>query len=194
MTTDIKATDFMTTGRLILRAVEPADADFMYEVDNDASAWTYSDTIAPLSRKMLRDYALGYDADPFRSGQLRLIVAEKDSHKPVGILDLYEISPLHRRAFAGIYICAECRRSGYALEALSAAREYARGMLAISKLWAKIPEGNVPSVNLFQKAGYEVEATLADWFSSAATSGNLLILSLDCRKNPALCLDPAAQL
>ena len=60
--------------RLHLRALEPSDADFMYEVENDAQAWRYSDTIAPLSRKILRDYALTYDADPFTAGQLRLII------------------------------------------------------------------------------------------------------------------------
>lgn len=33
--------------RLNIRALEPGDADFMYEVENDSSAWRYSDTVAP---------------------------------------------------------------------------------------------------------------------------------------------------
>ena len=76
--------------RLNIRALEPGDADFMYEVENDSSAWRYSDTVAPLSRRILRDYALNYDADPFSAGQIRLIVTEEGNNTPVGIVDLYE--------------------------------------------------------------------------------------------------------
>lgn len=108
------------TDRLALRALEPTDADFMYDVENDSESWRYSDTVAPLSRKMLRDYALDYDADPFRAGQLRLIITDRQNGVPVGIADLYDISQRHRRAFAGIYIRPDFRGNGYAEEAVDA--------------------------------------------------------------------------
>lgn len=81
---------------LRLRALEPEDADMMYEAENDEAAWKYSDYLAPLSRELLHHYALTYDAEPFRSGQLRLII-EKDE-TPIGILDLMDISARHLRA------------------------------------------------------------------------------------------------
>ena len=52
--------------------------------------------------------------NPFTAGQLRLIITEEGSNNPVGIVDLYEVSQRHQRAFIGIYICKDYRGKGYA--------------------------------------------------------------------------------
>lgn len=151
--------------RLHLRAVEPSDADFMYDVENDAEAWRYSDTIAPLSRRILRDYALNYDADPFSAGQLRLIITESEKNNPVGIVDLYDVSQRHRRAFVGIYISRNHRNKGYAAEALELIEKYARNTLQLHQLGAKMEEHNEQSVKRFSELGYECRGKLKDWLS-----------------------------
>lgn len=152
--------------RLHLRALEPSDADFMYEVENDAEAWRYSDTIAPLSRRILRDYALTYDADPFTAGQLRLIITEEGSCRPVGIVDLYEVSQRHLRAFIGIYICKEFRDKGYAEETLQLIEDYAHNNLHLHQLGAKVEDGYATAEALFSKRGYELKGMLDDWLST----------------------------
>ena len=152
--------------RLHLRALEPSDADFMYEVENDAQAWRYSDTIAPLSRRILRDYALTYDADPFTAGQLRLIITEKDNHTPVGIVDLYEVSQRHLRAFIGIYICKDFRGKGYAEETIDLIEDYAHNNLHLHQLGAKVESGHTVAEKLFAGRGYEIKGNLTDWLSS----------------------------
>ena len=151
------------SSRLHLRALEPDDADFMYEVENDAEAWRYSDTIAPLSRAILRDYALNYDADPFAAGQLRLIVTEEGIEKPVGIIDLYQISPRHRRAFIGIYICKEYRGKGYASEAFELIEDYARKTLQLHQLGAKIEDDHNAAKSIVEARGYELKGKLDEW-------------------------------
>ena len=93
-----------------LRALEPDDTDFMYAAEQDCAAWQYSDYLAPLSKEQLRQYAFTYDADPFRSGQLRLII-EKDG-RAIGMADLFEISPRHLRAETGIYLLPQERGAG----------------------------------------------------------------------------------
>lgn len=153
----------LASARLILRAVEPTDADFMFEVENDPLAWRYSDTVAPLSRRQLRDYALGYDADPFSAGQLRLIILEKGTLSPIGIADIYEISPLHKRAYIGIYVMEEYRGQGFASEALARLCDYASESLLLHSLWARIEEMNLASEKTFEKAGFCHIATLPDW-------------------------------
>ena len=154
------------SNRLHLRALEPSDADFMYEVENDEQAWRYSDTIAPLSRKILRDYALTYDADPFTAGQLRLIITEEGSNQPVGIIDLYEVSQRHQRAFIGIYICKDYRRKGYADETLQLIEDYAHNTLHLHQLGAKVEDGHMKAEKLFTNRGYEMKGNLEDWLSS----------------------------
>ena len=152
--------------RLHLRALEPSDADFMYEVENDAQAWRYSDTIAPLSRKILRDYALTYDADPFTAGQLRLIITEEGSKLPVGIIDLYEVSQRHQRAFIGIYICKDFRGKGYAEETINLIEDYAHNNLHLHQLGAKVEDGHTAAEKLFINRGYEMKGHLQDWLST----------------------------
>ena len=152
--------------RLHLRALEPGDADFMYEVENDAQAWRYSDTIAPLSRRVLRDYALTYDADPFTAGQLRLIITEEGNKNPVGIIDLYEVSQRHQRAFIGIYICKEYRNKGYADETLQLIEEYAHNTLHLHQLGAKVEDSHIKAEKLFMSRGYELQGNLREWLST----------------------------
>ena len=152
--------------RLHLRALEPSDADFMYEVENDEQAWRYSDTIAPLSRRILRDYALTYDADPFTAGQLRLIITERETNKPVGIIDLYDVSQRHLRAFIGIYICKDFRGKAYADETLELIEDYSHNTLHLHQLGAKVEDGHVAAEALFSNRGYEMKGLLEDWLSS----------------------------
>ena len=154
------------SNRLHLRALEPSDADFMYEVENDADAWRYSDTIAPLSRRILRDYALTYDADPFTANQLRLIITEETSKTPVGIVDLYEVSQRHLRAFIGIYICKEYRGKGYADETIKLIEDYALNSLHLHQLGAKVEEGHTTAEKLFLNREYEIQGNLKDWLST----------------------------
>lgn len=152
--------------RLHLRALEPCDADFMYEVENDAQAWRYSDTIAPLSRRVLREYALTYDADPFTAGQLRLIITEQGNSNPVGIIDLYEVSQRHLRAFIGIYICKDYRGKGYADETIQLIEEYAHNTLHLHQLGAKVEDSHEKAQHLFLNRGYEVKGELDEWLST----------------------------
>ncbi len=152
---------------LKLRALEPEDADMMYQAENDESAWTYSDYVAPLSREMLRQYALTYDADPFRAGQLRLII-EIDGI-PVGILDLFEISPRHLRADTGIYVFPEFRGKGVATEALQAAKAYAKTRLGLHQLTATIADTNRPAIRAYKKAGFQTTGMRPDWLRTPTT-------------------------
>lgn len=151
-----------TNRQILLRAVEPSDADFMYEVENDIDAWSYSDTIAPISRKILRDYALCYEADPFSAKQLRLIITDSDGCQ-LGIVDLYDISPRHRNAFVGIYLLPTYRLKGIACDALNILADYSSEILGLEILGAKIPESNTPSIQAFRKAGYKDSSVIPDW-------------------------------
>ena len=145
-----------------LRAVEPEDCDMMLEVENDSSQWESSETLAPLSRHQLLEYALGYDADPFAAGQIRLVVTLPDG-TPVGLADLYEISRRHRRAFAAIYILPAMRRRRLALAALDALAHYAFETLGLHQIAARILKKNTSSASLFEKAGYTFCGYLDEW-------------------------------
>ncbi len=147
----------------------------MYEAENDEAAWEYSDYLAPLSKELLTHYALTYDADPFRSGQLRLII-EYDS-SPVGILDLFDISPRHLRADIGIYLLPQFRGKGWASKALESTKEYCRKRLGLHQLTASVAQSNHTAKFAFEKASFRQTGTRPDWLRTHNGYEDILLLS-----------------
>ncbi len=158
-----------------LRALEPEDTEIMYQAEKDEAAWKYSDYLAPLSKELLHHYALTYDADPFRSGQLRLIIELDDA--PIGILDLFEISPRHLRAEVGIYLMPRFRGKGLGTIALKAAKDYCRDRLCLHQLGATIAASNPTAKHSFQNAGFAVSGIRPDWLRTPDGYEDVEILS-----------------
>ena len=146
---------------LRLRALEPEDADMMYDAESDEAAWRYSDYLAPMSLELLREYALTYDADPFRSGQLRLIIDADGS--AAGMLDLFDISPRHLRADSGIYILPSFRGKGIGAKALELLKEYCRHRLGLHQLTAAVARQNIAALRCYGKAGFVCSGARPDW-------------------------------
>lgn len=64
----------LLSDKISLRKLEPRDLPFLYQWENDTTAWAMSDTHNPLSQKDLRDYIESSTGDIYRDGQLRLII------------------------------------------------------------------------------------------------------------------------
>lgn len=145
------------------RAVEPQDAELFYQTENDDTSWGDSDTLAPFSRKILREYANNYMANPIQDEQLRLIAEDSDSGEVVGILDFYDINIMARRAFIAVYIRPHLRRQGYGRATLLKAEEFAQRRLGVLTLAAKILPANKASKRLFKSCGFNFQARLPKW-------------------------------
>lgn len=155
---------------IILRAPEPSDVDALYLWENDPEAWSVTDALAPVSRHQLWEYVNNYDSNPLSACQLRLIIAPaaEPSARPLGVIDLFDINPLHSHASVGIYVAASARRQGIASAALSALISYCRDRLPLLHLSAVVAVGNVPSSRLFSSAGFRPLARLPRWIRSGA--------------------------
>lgn len=147
---------------LKLRAMEPEDVDFVLECESDPESARWSDYRAPFSRNQLLTYALTYDADPFRSEQIRLIVSNLDSLQ-IGIVDLYEISEKDSRAFIGITLHPSQRQKGLALPVIEAVLDYAIHYMGLRTLAAKVSTENSIALHIFEKAGFRKIALLPSW-------------------------------
>lgn len=147
-----------------LRAVEPEDLDFIYEVENDPAHWEATDFSVPYSRYMLRQYLQSTQCDIYADKQLRLLMVEADSGKPVGMADLTDYSPLHGRAEVGILVQKPWQGRGYAREALEMVCRYAFGFLHLHQLGAKVVADNEPSLRLFRACGFQTCGVLKEWW------------------------------
>ena len=68
-----------------LRALEPEDLDFLFEVENDVKNWEVSTTQKPFSRNDLKDYLLNSNKDIYEVKQLRLVIERKSDNQSVGL-------------------------------------------------------------------------------------------------------------
>lgn len=168
-------TTFLSNNLLRLRAVEPADAEFMWGVETDSTQWIENGMSAPYSRKNLRDYAETYDADPIRAGQIRFVIEDAQRRVPIGLADLYDISALCRTAFVGIYVTKAHRGCGVASEALKLLEEYARQLLNLRVIGAKVAGGNKTSTALFENSGYKMAGRLPEWLLYGNKTQDLVI-------------------
>ena len=123
-----------------LRKLEPSDLPYLYQWENDASAWADGANHNPLSQQDLRDYIASTTGDIYKDGQLRLII-ESISPKDgltIGCIDLFDFDPRNGRAAIGMYIAPEYRGKGVGHQALEQLEAYAFDFLHLRVLYAVI--------------------------------------------------------
>ncbi len=152
---------------IYLRALEPSDLDFLYQLENDTAIWEISGTLKPYSKKVLQLYLDNAHRDIYEVKQLRLCICRKD-HECIGLIDLFDFDPKHRRAGIGIVISnPDDRNKGLGAEALSLLCSYAFSALDLHQLYANILEENKASIHLFEKLGFERIGIKKEWIRTS---------------------------
>jgi hypothetical protein len=78
-------------GQLIsLRAVEPNDLELLYQWENNPSVWHLSNTLAPFSKHILKEYIENAKHDIYVTKQLRLMI-NTSKYGPIGCIDLFDL-------------------------------------------------------------------------------------------------------
>lgn len=155
---------------ILLRALEPEDLDFLYGVENDEKLWEVSNTTSPYSKYILQHYLDNSYRDIYEVKQLRLVICGNDSKSQIGLIDLFDFEPKHKRVGVGIVIFSEeNKRKGFASEALELTCNYAFKNLNVHQIFASITEGNQGSIRLFENAGFEKTGLKKDWIFTEET-------------------------
>lgn len=118
---------------------------------------------------------------------LRLIVCERKENipvyesEPLGIVDLYDISLLHRTAKVGIYVRKDFRKEGVARQSLLMLKDYARGRLGLKSLLALVAVNNEAGHRLFATAGFSEVGMIPQWIKGRGEKNEDVVLyHLDC--------------
>lgn len=161
-----------------LRALEPTDLDFVYEIENDESIWEVSNTQTPFSRYILKKYLDNAHKDIYEVKQLRLAICKKNGEL-LGLIDLFDCDFKNRKAGIGIVIKSEENRNkGFGSEALELMINYAFNKLNLHQLHCNIAESNERSIKLFKSLGFEVIGLKKDWVLSHGKYNNEYSLQL----------------
>ncbi|WP_158973411.1 GNAT family N-acetyltransferase [Cellulophaga sp. L1A9] len=161
--------------KVYLRALEPSDLDFLYQLENTTAVWEVSGTTAPYSRQVLEMYLDNVHRDIYEVKQLRLCICSLDD-TVVGLIDLFDFDPKNRKAGIGVVIASEERRNnGFGAEALELLCGYSRITLEMHQVYCNILEDNHASIHLFEKLGFEKIGTKKDWILSEGKFKNEIL-------------------
>ena len=149
-----------------LRALEPEDLQFLFDTENNESFWEVSHTQTPFSKFLLKQYLENAHLDIFEAKQLRLIIEENKNKNPVGMIDLFDFNPQHKRAGIGILIHQKYQKNGFASEALQLLIDYCFSHLNLHQLYANITSDNQKSISLFTKHHFKEIGVKKDWILS----------------------------
>lgn len=162
MKDDVDMIPNVCTDAVSLRAMEPEDLDFLYGMENDRELWNVGNTSVPYSRYVLHDYIANATNDIYRDGQVRFVVCNANGDT-VGLADVFDFNPQHRRAEVSIAIHRDHRRRGYAQAAIAHILAYAHRTLHLHQLYAVVASDNEASLALFLKCGFNGCNSLKEW-------------------------------
>lgn len=146
-----------------LRALEPEDLDLLYTTENDTNFWQVSNTQVPFSKFVLKQYLENAHQDIYEAKQLRLIIEESKTNTAIGMIDLFDFNPQHRRAGIGILVHKKFQNSGFASDALSIFIPYCFKILNLHQIFANIISNNQQSIKLFSNFNFKKIGIKKDW-------------------------------
>lgn len=161
-----------------LRALEPTDLAFLYQIENDEAFWEVSNTQKPFSKFLLQQYLDNAQQDIYQAKQLRLLIVENETGTSVGIIDFFGFDPKHKRAGVGILVSPQFENKGYATESLQLLISYAFTHLDLHQLYANITDDNKNSISLFEKQGFKNIGIKKDWIFSNGQFKNEILYQL----------------
>lgn len=151
---------------VFLRALEPEDLEFLFQIENNENFWEVSHTNTPFSKYVLKQYLENAHLDIFEAKQLRLMIIDTKTNKNLGLIDLFDFNPKHKRAGIGLLIDPAFQNKGFASESLELLIKYTFSHLELHQLYANITSDNAKSIKLFESKNFTKVGVKKDWISS----------------------------
>ncbi|PKH51487.1 GNAT family N-acetyltransferase [Tenacibaculum sp. Bg11-29] len=161
-----------------LRALEPEDLKFLFQIENNESFWEVSHTQTPFSKFILKQYLENAHLDIYEAKQLRLAIKDNLSSNTIGMIDLFDFNPQHKRAGIGILIHPDYQQKGFASEALQLLINYSFTHLQLHQLYANITDDNTNSIRLFTKHDFKEIGVKKDWILTNKIYKNEILFQL----------------
>ncbi|MDO4191322.1 MAG: GNAT family protein [Bacteroidales bacterium] len=165
--------------KIVLRAIEPTDLDFLYRLENDSNYWLSSDNREPRSRYTLKRYISQCVGDFFTRGELQLIIADRQTNEQIGYVELFNLSNHHKRAEVGVIVAPKWQHQGIASRVLTVWGDYAIKKIGLHKIVALTDVENMSAQKAFTHANFQVDATLKNWIWCDGSWHDVVLLSLD---------------
>lgn len=154
---------------IYLRALEPEDLSFLYEIENDETLWEVSHTQAPYSKWLLKNYLENSHQDLYEAKQLRLAIAGKQTNDLLGLIDLFDFDPQNNRVGLGVVVKdPQQRNKGIGKEAVGLLIDYVFKHLNLHQIYVNVAVTNGASIKLFSNFGFQLIGVKKQWNRTGA--------------------------
>ena len=93
-------------------------------------------------------------------------IIDTKTNKNLGLIDLFDFNPKHKRAGIGILIDPAFQNKGFASESLELLIKYTFSHLELHQIYANITSDNANSIKLFESKNFTKVGVKKDWISS----------------------------
>ena len=173
-----------------LRPLERDDLLFVHALDNNASVMRYWFEEPYASYDELVQI---YNAHIQDNTERRFIVTNERGES-LGLVELIEISTIHRKAEFQIIISPMQQGKGYAKTATALAVQHAFLALNLHKLSLDVDPANTKAIHIYEEAGFQAEGILKEEFFANGQYHDVMRMCIFQRDYLAsLKLDPKVQ-
>ncbi|HLQ95062.1 MAG TPA: GNAT family N-acetyltransferase [Pseudogracilibacillus sp.] len=158
---------------LRLKVLEKADIAFLHRLSNEPAVMNYWFEEAYYTLETIEEDIDKYKTNP----SLRRFIIQKDN-QPLGLVALYDIDPIHRKAEFAIMLDPAKQGNGFALPATETAVNYAFRTLNLHKLYLIVDEENERAIHVYEKAGFKQEAVLEKEYFIEGSYHNVVYMSI----------------
>ena len=145
--------------RVRLRAVEPEDAAFFFELQRDTERNRLLDFLPPPSSlAALELWTRAQSQQELKNDAFQWLIESKAGER-VGSIVTHSCNLRNGTFSYALDVAASAQRKGYAAEAVSLVLRYYFGELRYQKVYVGIQSDNEASVALHRKLGFELEGT-----------------------------------
>ena len=148
------------TPRLLLRALEPEDADAIYAIFSDPLVAKYWSSPAWTTMDQARDFVRRAMDDCQNGSSLRLGLVRREDGRLIGQCTFFSISHQNRRAEIGYSMASDAWGQGFMDEALRALIDYGFCELNFIRIEADIDPRNAASARSLERLGFGFEGLM----------------------------------
>lgn len=168
----------LRTSRLMLREIEPSDAERLHAVWTDPLVVEHL-VLDPFTEIRQTEAMISLLQELHTSGEgIRWAITLLTDGTPVGTCGFHNWKKEHGRAELGYELDSRMWRQGYMSEAVSAALEYAFDTMALNRIEALVTAGNERSRRFLEKTGFTLEGTLRQYELARGSHQDQWIFSL----------------
>lgn len=150
-----------TNQRIVIREVQDSDQSFIYQGFSNPIVTRYMDiTYATLEATSVQ---MEWYRTNRTNGTGNAWVVEDSDGNCLGVVSVYQIHQLHKRAELGYWFLPEYWGKGYAFESTQQVLNHLRHHLNIHRIAAEVEPENVASKRLLRKLGFVQEAILKEY-------------------------------